>query len=159
MVKNRILWAVLGLSSAIIFAVLAFHRPQSSIVYAQALTDPCAQPNTAKSSAFKNITTGTTTALVAVSGSTNIYVCALSMDISSTSASTVIFENGTGVACATSPTALTHTFTNSTLVNAYKQWGGGLMTLFSTGASQGLCALTTIGTAPTIGITVTYVQQ
>jgi hypothetical protein len=132
----------------------------SSPTVVPGLTDPCQDFGNLKSSAFANITTATTTALVAPSGSTNIYVCGYEITSSSTTtANTVILENGTGASCATSPTALSPTMSNSNAGATPVIWRRHGTTIFATGASQGLCALTTIGTAPNITVWITYVQQ
>jgi hypothetical protein len=121
-------------------------------------TDPCLSSGYVKSSVFANISTATTTALVAVSGSTVVYVCAINAEINSTTASTILFEQGTGTACASSPVALTATYTNSTVAALpLKLESTGMV--FATAASNGLCAVTTVGTGPTIPVTVTYVQK
>lgn len=123
-------------------------------------TDPCQDLSQIKSSTFANITTATTTALVAPSGTTNIYVCSYMVSsFSTTTTNTLIFENGTGAACATSPTSLTNTFSNSTFTApvVWREGYGG--TLFATGASQGLCALSTVGSTPILSVRITYVQQ
>jgi hypothetical protein len=123
-------------------------------------TDSCQDLSQIKSSAFANITTATTTALVAPSGTTNILVCGYEItSFSTTTANTVILENGTGASCATSPTALSPTMTNSTSAQPVIWRRDGGHTLFSTGTSQGLCALTTVGSTPNITIWITYIQQ
>lgn len=133
----------------------------ASITNIAGASDPCADVSAIKQTAFANITTATTTALVAPSGTTNIYVCSYQVtSFSTTAVNTVILENGTGAACATSPTALTPTYTNSGPATIPIIWHEGPgATLFASGASQGLCALTTVGTAPIIGVKISYVQQ
>lgn len=122
--------------------------------------DPCASPGILPSSAFANISTATTTALVAVSGATTVYVCGIEMTSTSTvTANTIIFEQGTGVACASSPVSLTATFNNGITGADIIQWGNAGRTIFKTAASNGLCAVSTVGTTPAIGITVAYVQK
>ena len=125
--------------------------------------DPCQSPNVAKSSAVIGITSATTTALVAVSGSTTIYACGYDFTISEviTTANTLAFEYGTGTACATSPTALTGTFGAGGVVAAaplHISYAPG-HTVFKTPASSGLCALTAIGASGTFQGVITYVQQ
>lgn len=125
-------------------------------------TDPCQDLSQQKSSAFANITTATTTALVAPSGTTNIYVCSYEItSASTTTANTVILENGTGAACATSPTALSPTMTNglaaTPATQIWRRQGGA--TLFPTGTSQGLCVLSTVGSTPNIQVWISFVQQ
>ena len=122
-------------------------------------TDPCQSPGVAKNSAFLNVTTATTTALVPVSGSTIVYVCGFDLDITSTTtASTALLEQGTGTACSGSPIALTPTYTNGSAVNSFKSVSTG-GTVFKTAASNGLCAVSTVGSTPTTGVRISYVQQ
>ena len=124
--------------------------------------DPCQSPNIAKSSAVVNITTAGTTSLVPVSGSTVFYVCGISLTISqvATTANTVLFEYGTGAAC-TGPVPLTGNYSAGGItagapivVNASN---GG--TIFKSAASNGVCALTTIGASGSFQGVLTYVQQ
>ena len=128
---------------------------------AVATSDPCTSG--AKSSAAISVATAATTSLVAVSGTTKVYVCAFSMTIapSATAADTAAFEYGTGASC-TSPTLLTGTYGNGDLTSAAAvvpvNSGAGDGTIFSTAASSGLCIVTT-GTAVSVQGAVTYVQQ
>lgn len=124
--------------------------------------DPCASPGTTKSSAAISITSGTTTSLVAVSGSTTVYVCSFSATISQvvTTANTLQFEYGTGAACS-SPTTLTGTYgaggVTAGIPIVVKD--GGAYTLFKSAASAGICAVTTIGASGSFQGVLTYVQQ
>ncbi len=126
-------------------------------------TDPCMSPDIAKSSAPINITSGITTSLVAVSGSTVVYVCGFAVTIapSAVTADTIAFEYGTGAAC-TSPTLLTGTFGNGDLTTTVPvtpiHYGGAGSTIFKSAASAGICALTA-GSAVNIQGVLTYVQQ
>jgi hypothetical protein len=123
-------------------------------------TDPCQDLSQQKQSTFQNINTATTTALVAPSGTTNIYVCSYVISsFSTTTTNTAILENGTGASCATSPTALTNTYSNSTFTAPVVWTEGYGGTLFATGASQGLCVLSTVGSTPILSVRITYVQQ
>lgn len=129
-----------------------------------AIGDPCLDARIAKSSAFANITTATTTALVAVSGTTKVYVCGISGTIAGTATpSTVLFEDGTGVACAGAPTSLSGTFTNgsgtSTVASVPYSIGTGGATVFTAPAGTGLCAVSTVGTGPSTSVTAIFVQQ
>lgn len=135
-----------------------------NIVTGAAAIDPCQSSGVAKSSAKFDITSATTTALVAVSGTTSIYVCGFTFTISQviTTANTFVFEQGTGVACAGAPIALTGLFgaggitAGAPLVIAA---GTGSGTIFKTAASNGLCALTAIGATGDFHGVLTYVQQ
>lgn len=125
--------------------------------------DPCQSPNILKSSVAINITTATTTSLVAISGSTLIYVCGISMTISEviTTPNTIQFEYGTGATCGTGTTVLTGKYGDGgvtagipIVVNASN---GG--TIFSAPAGSRLCALTAIGATASFQGVLTYVQQ
>lgn len=165
-IRFRVRASAYGSGSANINIVLTQTAIDPSLIVAASppvipgSTDACQDLSQQKSSAFANITTGTTTALVAPSGSTNIYVCDYQISsFSTTTTNTVILENGTGAACATSPTALSPTFTNSTFTAPIIWRDGYGGTLFSTGASQGLCVLSTVGSTPVISVRITFVQQ
>lgn len=123
--------------------------------------DPCQNSAVAKSSAIINITSAATTALVPVSGATTVYVCGFSMSISQviTTANTLVFEQGTGAACATSPIALTGLFGAGGITAAQPivVTAGG-STVFKTAASNGLCALTAIGATGSFQGVLTFVQ-
>jgi uncharacterized protein (DUF779 family) len=124
--------------------------------------DACAS-GVARSSATISVVTATTTSLVAVSGTTAVYVCGFSITIapSATSADTAQFEYGTGAAC-TSPTALTGTYGNGDLTTAAPvvsvSYGGGRATIFTAPASNGICIVTG-GTTVNVQGVLTYVQQ
>lgn len=115
-------------------------------------TDPCADPNVAKSSVAISVTSATTTNLVSASGTTKVYVCAF--EISSVGGTSKL-EYGTtsSTACDTGATALTGPFAAASNVNLS---GGG--TLMSTPASQQLCIVSGASTTATAGV-LTYVQQ
>lgn len=125
-------------------------------------TDPCQNPSVIKSSTFANITTATTTAIVTSSGSTKVYVCGFAFDmVATTAADTLLLEDGTGAACATTQVPKTATFSSGILTNGSEQLAVGLggQTVFSTAASGEVCAVSTVGTGPTIALQVSYVQQ
>ncbi len=125
--------------------------------------DPCQSPNIAKSSVAINITSAATTSLVAVSGSTTVYVCGFSVTISEviTTPNTILFEYGTGAAC-TSPTVLTGLYGGGGVTAGDPipvSYGGAGMTIFKSAASAGICALTAIGGSGSFQGVMTYVQQ
>jgi len=124
----------------------------------QSYVDPCAAPGVLKSHKFANITTSTTTQIIAVSGSTNIYICGIDVQLNSTTSSTILFEHGTGAAC-TGTVSDTATYSNGGLTSETIHMGFGAGTYYATGASQGVCAVTTVGTSPTISVDITMVQQ
>ena len=124
--------------------------------------DPCAS-GLAKSQAVINITTATTTSLVAVSGSTVVYVCGFSATISQviTTPNTIQFEYGTGAAC-TGPVVMTGLYGGGGVTAGAPitvSYGGAGSTIFKTTASQGVCALTAIGATGSFQGVLTYVQQ
>ena len=77
---------------------------------------------------------------------------------STVTADTIQFEYGTGAAC-TSPVLLTGAFNTSGLLTGSISYGGGSQTIFKSAASNGICAVTTVGTGPSIQGVITYVQQ
>jgi hypothetical protein len=122
--------------------------------------DPCASSSIPKSSAVINITTATTTSLVALSGSTVVYVCGFNVTTgSTTTANTIVFEYGTGGSCATSPVALTGIMNSLGMLTGNISAGNAGSTIFKTAAGNALCALSTVGSTPSIQGFVTYVQQ
>jgi len=132
------------------------------LVVAAQSTDPCASSAIAKSHAFATITSATTTALVAVSGSTVVYVCEIDFEISgTTTGGTALFEQGTGAACAAAVVSKTATYTDAagTVTDLFFKLGSGNSTFFLTTAANGVCAVTTVGSTPSIPVDITYVQQ
>jgi len=122
--------------------------------------DPCAVGP--KQSAFANITTATTTALVPVSSLTSVYVCGFSLDMVATvAADTLLFEQGAGATCVTSPTAISPTYSSGILTTGAVPiaYGNGGAAIMKTAPGNGLCAVSTVGTGPSIAVLVSYVQQ
>lgn len=124
------------------------------------VADPCASPGAVKQSAFANITTSTTTSIIAPLNQTLIFVCQIVAQLNSTSSSTILFEIGSGASCGTGTTVKTATYQNSTIASEMVTLGGGSASVFATPFSAyGVCAVTTAGTGPGIGVTISYVQQ
>jgi hypothetical protein len=165
------------LFSSLIFAQSAVIRGESSPgVYeviktdgAQRLqisnvsTDPCQSSAVAKTSVIVNLAAAATTELVAISGTTVIYVCDFTISISQvvTTANTLKFVTGTGSACATGQTNLTGLFgaggvTAGIPIVVFANSPG---TVFKTPAGQALCVTTAIGGSAQFQGVVTYVQQ
>jgi hypothetical protein len=125
--------------------------------------DPCSYAQ--KSSVKIAITTATTTAMVAVSGSTTVYVCGFDFTISNvvTTANTLKFESGTGTACATPVADLTGIYNAGGVTAAapthVQSAGTGGGTVFNGGASNGVCAVTAIGATAAFEGVLTFVQQ
>jgi hypothetical protein len=105
-------------------------------------------PLTCDQSVAVNITSATTTSLVAVVTAARVFVCHASlMAVGAATAVTVKFVYGTGAACST-PTDLTGAFTGATASTASTPivLGPGMGYAFKTPVSNGVCAVTT-GTA------------
>lgn len=126
-------------------------------------SDPCQNPGLTKSSQPINITSATTTQIVALSGSTKVYVCGGYLDIgaSGTSAASAVFEYGTGASCGTGTTALTGAMgtENTTATNgSLPVTIPGDTTNFATASGNALCILSA-GTTVAIHGWITFVQQ
>ena len=117
--------------------------------------DPCAAPSALKSNIAINISTATTTQLVAAVASKVVYVCGWSGSAAGTTPA-ITFEYGTGASCGTGTTALT----GAMLVPSgnFVSVGGGGSTTFPNAAGTALC-LVSGGTGPSIQGQLTYVQQ
>lgn len=168
--RFRVRASAFGSGSANINIVLTQAAIDPSLVVAASVTniagasDPCADVSATKQSFQTNITTATTTALVAVSGTTQVYVCGYQIQgFATTTANTVQLEYGSGAACVTSPTALTPVYNTGVQVAGNPpfetRYVGALSVLKPTPSGTGLCAVTTVGSTPSINILVTYVQQ
>lgn len=129
----------------------------------QVSTDPCQASGVAKSSVAVNISTAATTALVALSGTTIVYVCGFSLTISQviTTPNTLSFVYGTGATCGTGTVTLTGLFGGGGVTAAppITVTAGIGSTLFKTIAGNALCAVTAIGGSGSFQGVVTYVQQ
>jgi hypothetical protein len=90
------------------------------------------------SSAAINVSTATTTQLVALSGSTVIYVT--SFDVIAGGTGNITFEYGTGASCGTGTTALTGAY--PLIANSGISKGSGTGTILKVPAGNALCVLT-----------------
>lgn len=104
------------------------------------------------SSAFLDMTTATTTQLVALSSGKTIYVC--SYDIQSNGTASVKLAYGTGTNCGTGTTQLTSNLDLTAQTGLSR--GSGLGMLTKTAASNALCA--TSSAAVNVHVDVTYTQ-
>lgn len=104
----------------------------------------------AKSSVAINVTSATTTQLVALSAGKSVHVCSVAV---SSVGGTSTFEYGTGSTCGTGTTALTGAFAAASTVSL---GGGG--DKFTAPAGNALCLLSGASTTATAGV-VAYVQQ
>lgn len=119
-------------------------------------SDPCQNPSIAKLSAKLNISTATTTEIVAPVAGKSIYVCRVLASVVGTTP-TVQFTSGTKVstACDTNPVTITGAVAvpTTTIIN----WGGA-ETILNDPAATELC-LVSGGTTPNILGWIDYVQQ
>lgn len=118
------------------------------------VVDPCQSSSIAKSSAVINIASATTTALVALSGTTTVYVCGWSFTAAVGTAATYQFEYGTGATCGTGTTVLT----GAMIGNAGPLTMPVGATIIRTPAGNAVCMLTA-GTGPSAQGVLTFVQQ
>ena len=127
-----------------------------SVNVSNASTDPCVNTKTNLPISY---TTATSIQLVALSGSTKIYVCSLGLIGSTATVFSII--GGTGTACATSAVAImgAATATNgmSLTTNGGLTLGSGLGTIAVTGAGSELCIVLSGG--GTLSGNLTFVQQ
>lgn len=109
-------------------------------------------------SAQLQMTTATTTQLVALVANQKIRVCGYQIQGSTVATATnVTLVYGTGAACVTGTTAITPAFTYpASSVGLPASYGGGAGEVFQTIASNALCA--TSSAAGTVNIFVTYTQ-
>lgn len=125
--------------------------------------DPCLAPSITKASAAIAVTSATTTQLVALSGTTQIYVCSYQFTVSQviTTANTLRFVYGTGSSCGTGTVNLTGDFGAGGVLAAQPititSGVGG--TIMKTPTGQALCVTTAIGGSGTFQGVVTYIQQ
>lgn len=141
-----------------LFAALAFAQsaPQMS-VFIYPTGDLCQNPNVVKSSAVVNISTATTTELVAASAGKKVYLCSFHTSTGGTTP-TIQFKYGTKTttACDTGATNLSGAFAPPSATMFSLTGASG--TLLSTPAANELCA-TTGGTSPAFIGVVVYVQR
>jgi hypothetical protein len=125
-------------------------------------TDPCLN-STLKSSVVINISSATTTQLVAAVTGKAVYVCGFLFTISQvvTTANTLGFEYGTGTNCGTGTIALTGLLGGGGIIAAppitVQAPSDG--TDFSAPTSNALCAVTAIGATGSFQGYLSYVQQ
>lgn len=122
-------------------------------------TDPCMNPGVLKQSVPINITTATTTSLVAASGTTAVYVCSYSMTLNSivTTATTAQLEYGTGGSC-TGTNALTGLYGAGGITAGVPIPIVQPSPLKATPAANGVCLVSAGATVNIQGV-LTYVQQ
>lgn len=117
--------------------------------------DPCESAAVKKSSVAVNISSATTTQLVALSGSTSVYVCGFAASMLGTTPAATL-EYGTGTNCGTGTTTLTGAIAPTSGSFVLLNVGGPTVV---TGASGNALCLLSGGTTPSIQGVLTYVQQ
>jgi hypothetical protein len=155
----RFHWSFLLLALVICCLVLIWPTHQVS---AQQAIDPCQAPGYLKTEAAATITTATTTQLIALSAGTFIYVCGFVVNMTGTvTADTLQFEQGTGASCATNTFVLGPVFNSGVLSNGATDivYGPGSTLIQTTVSGRALCAVSTVGTGPSIAVQINYVQQ
>src|SRR4030088_238357 len=139
---------VSGAVSVSSIPAITFAAPQS--VNAFVGTNGRTTPTSCDSIAAVNISTATTTAVIALSNTNAVYVCGYMLQIISGTLPSFKWEYGTGVACAGGTVVLSGTFGGiAAAVGQIFTQGNGLGNIFITGNSSGLC-LVSGGTAPNI---------
>lgn len=115
-------------------------------------------PTMCNSSASLQMTTATTTQIVALASGAKIRICAYAIQGSTTATATTLkLVYGTGTNCATGTTALTPAWNMpATSTSLPFREGAGVGELFQTPVSNALCATSTA--AGTVNIRVTYTQ-
>jgi len=116
------------------------------------------RPTNCNQSVALQMTTATTTQLVALVAGEQVRVCSYAIQGSTTSTATTLkLEYGTGTACATGTTALTPAWNMPASSTALPMTHGhGVGQLFAAPAGNALCAVSSA--AGTVNILVTYAQ-
>jgi hypothetical protein len=154
----RIRLSAIGTGAVNAAVTLSVAQIEPAATVALVAIDPCQSSAIPKQSAVINISSATTTSLVAISGTTTIYVCGFSVTLASTvAADTIQFEYGTGATCGTGTVLLTGALNTAGFLTGTISYGPG-STIFKTVAAQRLCAVTTVGTGPSIQGVMTFVQ-
>lgn len=123
--------------------------------------DPCQSPGSIKQAARNTFAAAGTTQIISASPGQVVYVCSIAMNmIGTTAADTLQLEGGTGTNCATVNSTMTPVFSSGILTSgSYSQTIGYGGTVTSNQVSNAVCAVTTVGTGPSIALLVTFVQQ
>jgi len=134
----------------------------ASITNIAGASDPCQDVSAIKQSAAIAISSATTVQLIALSGTTTIYVCGFTAAAGAGTNPSIQFEYGTGTNCAGSPTVLTGAMATGVTVATgvpgpiFTSAGAG--TAFKSAAGNEICAVTA-GTTPNFQGFISYVQQ
>lgn len=143
--------------SAVTQPISAAALPTHGVTLAAAAitgSNPCNNP-TATLVGISGATSGTASVqLVAISGTTKIYVCSMTITGVSGTSPTFKLQYGTGSACATGTVGIVGPWT--TAANTIYNFGGNNFAV--TPAGQALCYVQS-GTTPVSNYNITYVQQ
>jgi len=150
--KKLIVPVLLALAAVLFLPAPSFAQSYVTQIQLANIGDPCANPNVAKSSVAISISSATTTQLVALSGTTHVYVCGFAFTLAGTTP-TLAFEYGTGTTCGTGTTALTGAF--SAAQSVYPPG----YTVMTAPSGNALCAVTTGTGTPLMEGVLTYVAQ
>jgi hypothetical protein len=145
-----------GSAAAVKAASTAAVATDPALVVAQSPNggNPCQNPNATLAMVAGQTSGTSSTQLIALNGSTKIYVCSMTIQGISGTTPTFALRYGTGTACATGTVTIIGAFT--TTANATYVWAGP--SAFVTIAGQALCYIQT-GTTPIANYAITYVQQ
>lgn len=127
----------------------------ASVAFGQGIQDPCLAPNEVKQSVAINVSAAATTQLVAISGTTSIYVCGFNFTAATGTAATYLLEYGSSASCGTVTATLTGAMAgnNSPLISM----SAGMQ--FTKSASGNALCLVTGGTSPVAQGYLTYIQR
>lgn len=114
--------------------------------------NPCQNPSATLAMVAGQTSGTSSTQLIALSGSTHIYMCGITIQGISGTTPTFALRYGTGTACATGTNTIIGAF--ATTASATFVWGAQ----FLTPAGQELCYIQT-GTTPISNYAISYVQQ
>lgn len=114
--------------------------------------NPCQNPSATLAMVAGQTSGTSSTQLIALSGSTHIYMCGITIQGISGTTPTFALRYGTGTACATGTNTIIGAF--ATTAGATFNWGAQ----FLTPAGQELCYIQT-GTTPISNYAISYVQQ
>ncbi len=130
----------------------------ASITNIAGASDPCQDVSAIKSSVAIAVSGAGTNQLVALSGSTVVYICGVSMTVSGTTTPSALLEYGTGASCGSGTTSLTGAYVGSTgTIPTIINYSGG-STVMKTPSGNAVC-IVTAGTGPSAQGVLSYVQQ
>lgn len=141
------------------FSLEFIPTPTVSLVFPNQLgtDDPCANPHLIPVNTSIPDIAVTTKIVSNGGGSTQIYVCGVSISFGGTAAGTIQFKQGTGTNCATGGGLLSGTFTG--VLGTMPSIGFAGRTAIPVPVAKDLCLVVAGGTAPTIGGFISTITQ